>query len=108
MYDFIFDAVGKQSFGQANGSLKPSGLFMSTDGWQNLFLAVWTWRFGDKKVALGIPPAHTRQNVVFLRELIEKGKYRAVIDRCYPLEQVVDAARCVETLQKTGNVVLTL
>jgi NADPH:quinone reductase-like Zn-dependent oxidoreductase len=69
---------------------------------------MWTSRFGDKKVVFNIPPRYDKSDVLFLKELIEAGKYRAVIDRCYPLEDVVEAARYVETQQKTGNVVLTL
>ena len=55
-----------------------------------------------------IPPRYTKKDVLFLKQLIEAGKYRAVIGRCYPLEQVADATRYVETGQKTGNVVLTV
>ncbi|HEV2029947.1 MAG TPA: zinc-binding dehydrogenase, partial [Candidatus Dormibacteraeota bacterium] len=55
-----------------------------------------------------IPPRYTKKNVLFLKELIEAGKYRAVIDRRYRLEDVVEATRYVETQQKTGNVVLTI
>jgi NADPH:quinone reductase-like Zn-dependent oxidoreductase len=54
-----------------------------------------------------IPPRHTKKDVLFLKRLIEGGRYRAVIDRCYPLEDVIEATRYVETEQKTGNVLLT-
>jgi NADPH:quinone reductase-like Zn-dependent oxidoreductase len=107
-YDIIFDAVGKHSFSQCKGSLKPGGVFVATDGLRNAFLALWTSRIGNKKVLFPIPPHYTQKNVLLLKGLIEAGKYRAVIDRCYPLEQVVDAHRYVETEQKTGNVVLTV
>jgi NADPH:quinone reductase-like Zn-dependent oxidoreductase len=71
-------------------------------------LALWTSRFGARKVVFPIPPRYTKQDVVFLGQLIEAGKYRAVIDRRYPLADVIDATRYVETKQKTGNVVLTV
>ena len=67
----------------------------------------WTKRFGDKRATLGIAK-YTKDDVLFLKELIEAGEYRAVIDRRYPLEQVVEATKYVETQQKTGNVVLTV
>jgi NADPH:quinone reductase-like Zn-dependent oxidoreductase len=107
-YDVIFDAVGKHSFGRCKGSLKQGGSYLATDGLQNLILALWTSRIGDKKVIFSIPPRYTKKDVLFLKELIESGRYRAVIDRCYPLEDVVEATRYVETEQKTGNVILTI
>src|SRR5437867_6317644 len=107
-YDVIFDAVGKHSFKRCKGSLKRGGSYLATDGLQNLMLAMWTSRIGDKKVLFKIPPRYTKKDVLFLKELIEAGKYRAVIDRCYQLEDVVEASRYVETEQKTGNVVLTI
>jgi NADPH:quinone reductase-like Zn-dependent oxidoreductase len=107
-YDVIFDAVGKHSFKESKGSLKRGGAYLATDGFENLFLALWTSRIGDKKALFPIPPHYTKKNVLFFKELIEAGKYRAVIDRCYPLEDVVEATRYVETQQKTGNVVLTV
>jgi NADPH:quinone reductase and related Zn-dependent oxidoreductases len=106
-YDVILDAVGKQSFWRCRGSLKPGGIYLATDGLLNLFLALPTRWIGDKRVALGIT-RYTKKDVLFLKELIEAGRYRAVIDRRYPLEQVVEATRYVETGQKTGNVVLTV
>ena len=105
-YDFIFDAVGKHSFKRCKGSLKPGGRYLATDGFRNLILGPWTSLIGNKRVVFQIPPRYAKQDVRFLKELIEAGKYRAVIDRTYPLEQVVEATRYVETEQKTGNVVL--
>lgn len=109
-YDFIFDAVGMLSFKRCKGSLKPGGIYGSTDlgpNWQNPVLALWTSGFGDRKVIFPIP-RYTKRDIVFLKELVEGGHYRAVIDRWYPLEDVVEASRYVETGQKTGNVVLTI
>ena len=107
-YDVIFDAVGKHSFRRSKDSLNPGGIYLATDHLQNIALALWTSRFGDKQVVFPIPPHYTRQDVVFLKGLMEAGKYRAVIDRRYPLEDVIAATRYVETEQKTGNVVLTV
>jgi NADPH:quinone reductase-like Zn-dependent oxidoreductase len=109
-YHFVFDAVGKLSFKQCKGSLQPGGIYGSTDlgpYWQNPFLALWTWQIGDRRVLFPIP-RYTKRDVLFAKELVEAGKYRAVIDRRYPLEDVVEANRYVETGQKTGNVVLTI
>jgi NADPH:quinone reductase-like Zn-dependent oxidoreductase len=107
-YDVIFDAVGKLAFSRCRNSLKPGGVFLPTDGMRNLLLTAWTARIGDRKVVFDIPPKFTKKDVVFLRELMKAGKYRAVIDRRYPLERVVEAAKYVELHQKTGNVVLTV
>jgi len=107
-YDVIFDAVGKQKFRRLKDSLKPGGVYLPTDGWENFGMALWTARIGDKKVRVAIPPRYTKEYVLLLKELIEAGSYRAVIDRSYPLEEVVEATRYVETGQKTGNVVLTV
>jgi NADPH:quinone reductase-like Zn-dependent oxidoreductase len=107
-YDVIFDAVGKHSFRGCRTSLKKGGFYLATDGWQNIALARWTSRFGDKTVIFPIPPKYTRQEIEFVKGLVEAGQYRPVIDRCYPLEDVVEACGYVETGQKTGNVVLVL
>ena len=106
-YDVVFDAVGKQTFMRCRRSLKPGGIFIATDGFRNLPLALWTSHVGDKRAALGLA-RYTKEDVLLLKKLIEAGEYRAVIDRSYPLEDVVEATRYVETQQKTGNVVLTL
>ena len=109
-YDVIFDAVGKHSFRRCRRSLKLGGTYVETDLgflWHVPLLALATRRIGDKRVKLGIT-RYTKEDVLFLKELVDAGKYRAVIDRFYPLEDVVDATRYVETEQKTGNVVLTV
>jgi NADPH:quinone reductase-like Zn-dependent oxidoreductase len=106
-YDVIFDAVGKLTFLRCRGSLKPGGTFLPTDGPMNAIWALWTSRFGNKRVHAPIARS-TKQDVLLLKELIEAGKYRVVIDRTYPFEDVVEAARYVDTAQKTGNVVLSI
>ena len=109
-YDVIFDAVGKHSFRRCRRSLRPGGTYVATDPglmWHTVALALLTRRIGDKRVAMGITK-YTKEDVLFLKELIETGEYRAVIDRRYPLDDVLEATRYVETQQKTGNVVLTV
>ncbi len=104
-YDVVFDAVGKHSFRRCRNSLAPGGLFVETDlgfMWHAPLLALLS-----KHVKMGIAK-YRKEDVVFLKELVEAGEYRAVIDRRYPLEEVVEATKYVETGQKTGNVVLTL
>ena len=109
-YDAIFDAVGKHSFRRCRRSLKPGGIYLETDlgfMWHVPPLALASRWIGDKRVTLPIPK-YTKENVRFVKALLEDGKYRAVIDRRYPLEDVVEATKYVETGQKVGNVVLTL
>jgi NADPH:quinone reductase-like Zn-dependent oxidoreductase len=107
-YDVILDAVGKQSFKRCRDSLKPGGIYLPTDGAINIILTVMPARRGAKRVVFQIPPRIPKQDVLFLKELVEAGQYRPVIDRCYPLEDVVEATKYVETQQKVGNVVLTV
>jgi NADPH:quinone reductase-like Zn-dependent oxidoreductase len=110
VYDAVFDSVGKHSFRRCRGSLRPGGVFIETDlgwGWHVPPLALATRWIGDKRVTLPVPK-YSRDDVLFLKGLLEAGEYRPVIDRTYPLEEVVEATRYVETGQKTGNVVLTL
>jgi len=107
-YDVILDAVGKHSFARSKDSLKPGGRFLATDHLGNLFLHFWTARIGNRKVIFSIPPRATKQDVEVFKGLVEAGKYRAVIDRTYPMDKVVEAARYVETEQKTGNVILRI
>jgi len=109
-FDVVFDAVGKSSFGRCKPLLKRKGIYMSTElGYmsQNPFLAIFTPLLGGKKVLFPLPTI-SKEDVLFLKKLVETGKFRPVIDRRYPLEQIVDAYRYVETGQKTGNVVITI
>ena len=109
-FDGVLDAVGKSSFRKARRALKPGAAYASADlgyMWHLPLLILPTRWLGSRKAKLGI--ARYRQaDLIRLRDLIEAGGYRPVIDRSYPLEDVVDATRYVETGQKVGNVVLTL
>jgi len=107
-YDVIFDAVGKHSFSRCKSSLKPGGAYVATDGFANLGLTLWTRSFGDRKVIFDVPPRFTKDQVLLLKRLIDEGRYVAVIDRVYPMDDVINAVRYVETEQKVGNVVLTI
>jgi NADPH:quinone reductase-like Zn-dependent oxidoreductase len=109
VYDVVLDAVGFLPYRRARKALKPGGLFIATDvGFlgQNLPLVLLTRR--SSKRLLFTMPKRTQEDVILFKELIERGEYKPVIDRTYPLEDAAEAHRYVETLQKTGNVVLTL
>jgi NADPH:quinone reductase-like Zn-dependent oxidoreductase len=104
-YDVIFDAVGKHSYRRCRRSLAIDGRFIETDlgfGWHVPLLAL-----VSRRVTLGVAK-YRKEDVVLLKDLVEAGEYRAVIDRVYPLEDVVEATKYVETGQKTGNVVMTV
>jgi NADPH:quinone reductase-like Zn-dependent oxidoreductase len=107
-YDVVFDAVGKRGYRRSASALKPGGRYIPTDGWANLYYAAVTRLRGGKRVMFDIPPHYRQADLVFIKELIEAGAYRAVIDHTYPLEQIVEATRYVETQRKTGSVVLTI
>src|SRR5215472_8766510 len=107
-YFSVFDAVGKESFAHCRDLIEPGGTFLATDGFRNLLLGLWTSRFSDRKVMFKLPPRYTQEDVVLIKELMEAGSYRPVIDRVYPIEDVAEAARYVETQQKIGNIVLAI
>src|SRR5438034_2129340 len=107
-YDVIFDVVGKASYSGCIRSLMENGYYLlGNPGLSQQFRAPWTSMMSRKKVVGGIVSYRT-EDLVFLRELIEAGKLRSVIDRHYPLEQVAEAHRYVDTGQKIGNVVVTV
>jgi NADPH:quinone reductase-like Zn-dependent oxidoreductase len=109
-YDAVFDAVGKSTFGQCKRLLKPGGVYLSSElgpGCQNLLLPLVTPLFRGRKVKFPFP-TQNQEMVRSFRDLMEAGEFRPVVDRRYPLEQIADAYRYVETGQKTGNVVITV
>jgi NADPH:quinone reductase-like Zn-dependent oxidoreductase len=109
-YDVVLDAVGKSSFGRCKRLLKPGGTYLSSELGalaQNPVLALVTPLFGGRRVMFPIPK-HDQQMVRYFQELIESGKFTPVIDRRYPLDQIVEAYRYVETGQKIGNVVISV
>ncbi|MBK7316834.1 NAD(P)-dependent alcohol dehydrogenase [Candidatus Villigracilis affinis] len=112
-YNIIFDTVGKRSFSECKGSLTDEGIYLATVPTPVMMLqALWTAKSGSKKVkfvAAGLRPASEKiKDLVFLTELIEDGKLKPVIDRCYLLEQIHEAHRYVEQGHKKGNVVITV
>ena len=104
-YDAIFDAVIKTSFSRCKSSLKHRGVYLTVD-WP-LLQALWTSMVGSKKVIIGIA-SQNPENLIFLKELIEAGKIKTVIDRTYLLEHSAEAHRYVEKGHKKGNVVITV
>ena len=107
-YDVIFDVVGKASYSGCIRSLKENGYYLlGNPGLAQQFRGLWTSMMSRKKVVGGMVSYRT-EDLIFLRELIEAGKMRSIIDRRYPLEQIAEAHRYVETGQKTGNVVITV
>lgn len=105
-YDVIFDVAGKASFSGCIKSLKENGFYlMGNPGLSQLARRLWTSK-GHKTVISGM--RYGANDLIFIKGLIEAGKVRSVIDRSYPLEEIVEAHRYVETGQKAGNVVVTL
>lgn len=109
-FQFIFDAVGKSSFGQCKPLLTEKGIYISTElgkNAENIFFALTTPILGGKKVLFPMPTIN-QKDVILLKELVEKGEYKPLIDRHYKLDQIVEAYKYVESEQKTGNVVIKI
>lgn len=109
-FDLVLDAVGKSSFFKCRKILKPKAVYISSElGYmaQNIFLPLITLLSPGKKVMFPIP-RDTKEDMEFFRSLVEAGKYRAVIDRTYSLDQIVEATHYVEQGEKIGNVVIDI
>ena len=107
-YDVVFDAVGKHSFRRCRGSLEPGGTYVTMDlgfMYHVPFLSLATRLVGSKRAKLGIG-RYRKEDLLLVKQLVEAGAYRPVIDRTYALDEVIEATRYVESGQKTGNVVL--
>ena len=111
-YDIIYDTVGKTSFATCKNSLTDEGIYLTTVPTPGIMLrALWPVKSGKKVrfLAAGLRPASEKiKDLDFLRKLIEAGEFKAVIDRCYPLEEMAEAHRYVEQGHKKGNVVITV
>jgi NADPH:quinone reductase-like Zn-dependent oxidoreductase len=109
-YDVVFDAVGKSSFGRCRRLLESRGVYLSTDlgpHGENPFLMLVTPLLPGKSVLFGFP-RHDQQMMNYFKDLLEAGLFRPVIDRSYPLADIVEAYRYVETGRKVGNVVIAV
>lgn len=107
-YDIILDTFGKISYSRAIDSLKQNGYFLLVDGGLgDIFRSLWSQRSSSKKLIAEMASDNS-ENLVFLKELIEAGKIKSVIDRCYPLEQIAEAHRYVDTGRKKGNVAIAV
>jgi len=107
-YDFIFDILGKGSFSRVKHSLKPNGILLfASFKMKHLLQMLWTSMIGGRKVICALAPGSV-EDLISVKELIEAGKLKAVIDRCYPLEQTAEAHRYVEQGRKQGNVVIAI
>ncbi len=107
-YDIIFDTVGKSSFSHCKDSLNKNGRYLVTVmGLTPILQTLWTRVIGSKKVIFAMSVEKT-ESLIFIKELIEAGKLKPVIDRQYPLEQIAEAHRHVEKGHKKGNVVITV
>ncbi len=107
-YDIIFDTVGKISFSNCKSSLKQNGRFLlAVAGVPQFLNMLWTLVFGGKKLVAGVAVC-TKEDLLFLKDLIEAGKIKSVIDRRYPLEQTAEAHEYVDKGHKKGSVVITV
>jgi NADPH:quinone reductase-like Zn-dependent oxidoreductase len=107
VYDVIFDVIGKVSFSRSKGSIKQNGTYLLANPVSQMVPALWARMRSSNEIIMQTASG-TIADLIYLRELIEDGKIKTVIDRTYPLEQIVEAHRYVEKGGKLGNVVITV
>ena len=110
IYDYVFDAVGKSSFSQSKPVLSKKGVYISSElgkNWENVYLSIFTPFLGGKRVKFPFPKNITK-TVEHMSKLINQGKFRPLIDRSFPFEEIVEAYSYVEKGFKTGNVILKI
>ena len=105
-YDFVLDAVGKSTFARCKPLLKENGIYMSSGGMENLLLIPLTSLLGGKKVVF--KSLKIKEGLSFIKDLIEKGNFKPVIDRKYPIDKIAEAFQYVMTGQKIGNVIIAM
>jgi NADPH:quinone reductase-like Zn-dependent oxidoreductase len=106
-YDLIFDVLGKNSFSRCKNALKPNGIYLlASFKMRALLQMLWTAVIGGRKVICAMA-SEKSEDLTFIKDLIEAGKFKSIIDRSYPLEQTAEAHRYVETGHKKGSVVIT-
>jgi len=106
-YDYVFDAIGKSTFARCKRLLKKNGMYIPSNGIENIFLIPITRLFGGKKVVFS-GPKNIKETLTFIKGLVEEGSFRPVIDRKYPIDRIADAFTYVATGQKIGNVIITM
>ncbi len=107
-YDIVFDVLGKSSFARVKGVLKQNGTYLlASFGMRQLFQMLWTSLVGNQNVICALS-SESQADLLVIKDLVEAGKIKPIIDRCYPLEQTAAAHRYSEQGQKTGSVVITV
>jgi NADPH:quinone reductase-like Zn-dependent oxidoreductase len=107
-YDLIFDILGMSSFSRCKNSLKPNGNYLlASFKLKQLIQMAWTSKVGNKR-AICVLSSENPDDLNFIRELIEAGKIKAIVDRCYPMEQTAEAHRYIADGHKKGYVAITI
>ncbi|MCL2320494.1 MAG: NAD(P)-dependent alcohol dehydrogenase [Oscillospiraceae bacterium] len=107
-FDVIFEAIDKGSFSDCLKALKSDGIYLSVASPVKTPQMIWASTIGGRKIIVGKHPPQSAEDLILLKELAEKGEIKPVIDKIYPMEQIVEAHRYVDTRHKKGNVVISI